>query len=65
MRLGPETKFGNRNKTTSRTFDDDVMSENCEAGFLTHISVKLIFSLIVNFYFTKNENRTKKSLTQL
>ena len=28
-------------------------------------SVKLIFSLIITFYFTKTENRTKKSLTQL
>ena len=65
MKLGPETKFGNENKTTSRTFDNYVMSENCEAGFWTHISVKLIFSLTATFYFIKNENRTKKSLTQL
>ena len=28
-------------------------------------SVKLTFSLIVSFYLTKAENRTKKSLTQL
>ena len=28
-------------------------------------SVKLIFSLIVTFYLTKTENRTKKTLTQL
>ena len=28
-------------------------------------STKLIFSLIVTFYLTKTENRTKKSLTQL
>ena len=28
-------------------------------------SVKLTFSLVVTFYLTKNENRTKKSLTQL
>ena len=28
-------------------------------------SVKLIFSLIVTFYITKTENRTKKSLTKL
>ena len=65
MKLGPETKFGNRNKTTSRTFDDDAMSENCEAGFWTHVSVKLIFLLTTTFYFTNNENGTKKSLTQL
>ena len=29
------------------------------------LSVILIFSLIVTFYLTKTENRTKKSLTQL
>ena len=28
-------------------------------------SIKLVFSLIVTFYLTKTENRTKKSLTQL
>ena len=28
-------------------------------------SLKLTFSLAVIFYFTKNENRTKKSLIQL
>ena len=28
-------------------------------------SAKLMFSLIVTFYLTKSENRTKKSLTQL
>ena len=27
--------------------------------------VKLIFSLVGTFHFTKTENRTKKSLTQL
>ena len=28
-------------------------------------SIKLMFSSTVTFYLTKNENRTKKSLTQL
>ena len=28
-------------------------------------SAKLMFSLIITFYLTKTENRTKKSLTQL
>ena len=30
MKLGPVTKLYNRNKTTSKKFDDDVMSENCD-----------------------------------
>ena len=28
MKLGPVTKLDNRNKTTSKKFDDDAMSEN-------------------------------------
>ena len=28
MKLGPVTKFDKRSKTTSKRFDDDVMSEN-------------------------------------
>ena len=31
MKLGPVTKLDKRNKTTSKEFDDDVMSENCDA----------------------------------
>ena len=30
MKLGPVTKLDKRNKTTSKKFDDHVMSENCE-----------------------------------
>ena len=30
MKLGPVTKIGKRNKTTSKKFDDNVMSENCD-----------------------------------
>ena len=30
MNLGPVTKLGKRNKTTSKKFDVDVMSENCD-----------------------------------
>ena len=30
MNLGPETKHDKRNKTTSKKFVDDVMSENCD-----------------------------------
>ena len=30
MKLGPVTKLDKRNKTTSKKFDDDVMSKNCD-----------------------------------
>ena len=30
MKLGPVTKLDERNKTTSKKFDDDVMSANCD-----------------------------------
>ena len=30
MKLGTVTKPDKRNKTTSKKFDDDVMSENCD-----------------------------------
>ena len=30
MKLGPVTKLDKRNKITSKKFDDDVMSENCD-----------------------------------
>ena len=30
MKLGPVTKFNKRNKTLSKTFDDDVISANCD-----------------------------------
>ena len=30
MKLGPVTKLEKRNKTTSKKFDEDVISENCE-----------------------------------
>ena len=29
MKLEPVTKIDNRNKTTSKKFDDNVISENC------------------------------------
>ena len=31
MKLGPVTKLDKRNKTTSKIFDDDVMSTYCDA----------------------------------
>ena len=30
MKLGPVTKLDKRNKTASKKFDDDAMSENCD-----------------------------------
>ena len=30
IKLGPVTKLDKRNKTTSKTFDDDIMTENCD-----------------------------------
>ena len=30
MKLGPVTKIDKRNKTTSKKFDDDVMSKHCD-----------------------------------
>ena len=34
MKLGPVTKLDERNKTTSKKFDDDVMSANCDVMFI-------------------------------
>ena len=68
MKVGPEAKVDKRNKTTSKKFDDDVMSKIVTSLLffnLQPICRKLIFSLIVTFYLTKTENGTKKSLTQL
>ena len=79
MKLGPLTQLAKKNKTTSKPFDDDVMLANVmslsflefwpiwsspEIGFRTE-SAEVMFSVIVTFYLTKTENRTKKSLTQV
>ena len=40
MKLGPITKLDKRNKTTSKKFDHDVMSTNCD--------VIVIFRLMAN-----------------
>ena len=72
MKLGPVTKLDKRNKTTSKKF----MTSLSFFGFLANLeqsggripdteSAKVMFSVIVTFYLTKTENRTKKSLTQL
>ena len=80
MKLGPVTKHDKRNKTTSKHFDDDVMSGIVTSlsffGFLANLeqsggripdreSAKALLSVIVTFCLTKTENRTKKYLTQL
>ena len=79
MKLGPATKLDKRNKTTSKKFDEGIMSASCHViviKFLDNLeqsgsrisdaySVKLIFSLKVTFYLTKTGSRTKKSLAQL
>ena len=41
MKFGPVTKLDKRNKTTSKKFDDDVMSENCD--------ISAIFSIFEHF----------------
>ena len=72
MKLGPVTKIDKRNETTSKKFDDDVKSENCDVivifGFLANLeqsagripdteSAKVIFSVTVTFCLKKTENR--------
>ena len=41
MKLGPVTRLDKTNKTTSKNFDDDVMSANCD--------VIVIFSIYSQF----------------
>ena len=77
MKLGPVTKLDKRNKTTSKKIDVDVMSENCDVIVIFRIfeqsrnripdteSAEVMFSVKVTSCLTKNEKRTKKSLTQL
>ena len=77
MKLGPVTKPDNRNKTTSKTFSDDAMPENCDAidifpiyGQFGAIQKQDSRCLVcktwsVTFYLTKTETKTKKSNTAL
>ena len=37
MKLGPVTKIDKRNKTTSKKFDGDFMSKNCDAIIIIRI----------------------------
>ena len=34
MKLGPVTKLDKRNKTTSKQFDDNITSENCDVSII-------------------------------
>ena len=67
-------------KKSQKIIDDNVMSENGESVLFFQFTanleqsgsripdarpVKFMFSLIVTFYVTKTENRTKKFVTQL
>ena len=80
MKLGPVTKLDKRNKTTSKKFDVDVMSENCDVIVIFrifgqfgavrrpdsgHRVCKSYVFCNSNLCFTKTENRTKKYLTHL
>ena len=40
MKLGPVTELDKRNKATSKKYDDDVMSENCDAIVIFRIFSK-------------------------
>ena len=80
MKLGPVTKL-KRNKTNSKRFDADVMSENYDVIVIFQIFGQFgatrrpdsghrvcksyVFSNRNLFFKNKTENRTKKSLTQL
>ena len=37
MKLGPVTKLDKRNKTTSKKFDNDLMSEHCDVTVIYSI----------------------------
>ena len=80
MKLGTVTKLDKGNKITSKKltmtscqktvtslllFQFIVNLEQSGSRISDALSVKLKYSLIVTFYLTKSENRTKKSLTQL
>ena len=71
MKLGPAIKLGNKNKTTSKKIDNDFMLANCDVTVIfpifDHLQqfetpipdawyIKLTFSLMVTFYFTKTEH---------
>ena len=79
MKTEPVTKIDKRNKATSKKFDVDVMSGNCDVivifrifdqfsavrrpDFRHRVCKSYVFSNS-NLYCTKTENRTKKALAQ-
>ena len=74
MKLGPVTKLDKINKTLSKKFDDDVMSENCDIIIISLIYGQFgaIWKLdsgcrISKSYIFINSNPLshEKSLTQL
>ena len=80
MKLGLVTKLDKSNTVTSKKmimtsrrqivtslyfFQFMVTLQPSRSGILDLQSIKRTFSLIVTFYLTKPENRTKKSLIQL
>ena len=78
MKLGPITKCDKRNKTMSKNFDNDAITQNCDVIVIFRIlsqfaavrrpdtePAKFMFSVIVTFCLTKTVNRNKKSVTQL
>ena len=80
MRLGPVTEPDERKTTTLKKIDDDVISANCDVIVYSPIYDQFetirkpdskcmvsntCISIKVTLYFTKAENRTKKSLAQL
>ena len=79
MKLGPATKIEDRNKTTSKKFEDDVISAKQEVIVIFPIYGQFVvirmppferivcktFSLIVTSYLKKTENKTEKYLAQL
>ena len=76
MKPGPVSKVDKRNKTTSKDLEMtsclEIVTSFSFLQFMANLeesgsqipeaqSVQLIFSLIVTFYLTETENRTKKS----
>ena len=80
MKVGPVTKLDKKNtasqKNLTMTLCQQIVTSWLFFQFMTNLeqsgsrisdvsSVKLIFLVIVNFYFAKIANRTRKYLTQL
>ena len=79
MKLGPVTKLGKRNNTTSKKFEDDFMSGNCDVTVIFWIFGQFGAvrrpdpgNIVCKNYvfsnsnlFIKTENRTKTAATLL